>query len=232
MSRGAFAHRLDTVRAQVAAAAQKAGRSPADVRIVAVSKYADAAAVTALADAGQRDFGENYVQSALAKITALQRPDLRWHLIGPLQSNKAARAARAFYLIHTLASESAVAAIAQALRPTATTCRVLVQIRLSIGRAGVEPEEASDFVFAATNGTGIIVDGVMGLAPLGEDPRPHFARLRRVLDDLRALRLPNAPLSEMSAGMSDDFVDAIAEGATMVRIGRALFGTQPRKETY
>lgn len=228
MTSASVASRLDQVREAVSGAAQRAGRSLADVRIIAASKYADVAAIEALADAGQRDFGENYVQSALSKMRALQRPDLRWHLIGTLQSNKAARAADAFHLIHTLASGSAVEAIARALRSKSTRCRVLVQIRLGEERAGVDPAKAKDFVLMATKGTGIVVDGVMGMAPLGEDPHPHFARLRQVLDDLRAMKIPDAPLTEMSAGMSDDFEAAIAEGSTMVRIGRALFGAGSR----
>lgn len=224
-----YAERLARVRADVAAAAKQAGRLPEQIRIIAVSKYADAAAVTALAEAGQRDFGENYVQPALAKMESVHRADLRWHLIGALQSNKAARAASAFYLIHTLASESAVHAIARACSTADSTCRVLVQIRLGDGRAGVDPKRAGEFLERATAATGIIVDGVMGLAPLGDDARTHFARLRRVLEDLRALKLPNAPLREMSAGMTEDFREAIVEGATMVRIGRALFGAETRK---
>jgi pyridoxal phosphate enzyme (YggS family) len=220
------ATRLARVRAEVAHAAEQAGRSPAAVRIIAVSKYADVEAVRALADAGQEDFGENYVQPALAKMQAVERPHLRWHLIGALQSNKAARAASAFHLIHSVSSESALRAIARAMEKTQGTCRVLIQIWLGGGgdRAGIAPNEAAAFLNAATIVPGILVDGVMGVAPVGGEPRRHFARLREVLESLRASRFPNAPLREMSAGMSEDFADAIREGATMVRIGRALFG--------
>jgi len=225
MSIDLAAARLARVRAEVAKAAERAGRSPAEVRIIAASKYADVEAVRALADVGQEDFGENYVQSALAKMQAVERPHLRWHLIGALQSNKAARAASAFHLIHSVSSESTLRAIARAVGQNRSTCRLLIQIWLGGGggRAGVAPGEAVAFLRSATALPGIVVDGVMGVAPEGVEARPHFARLREVLESLRALGLPNAPLREMSAGMSEDFSDAIREGATMVRIGRALF---------
>jgi hypothetical protein len=223
--------RLARVREQVAAAAVEAGRSPDSVKIVAASKYANAAGVAALAAAGQMDFGENYVQPAIAKIERVRelgRGDLRWHLIGALQSNKAARAAATFDLIHTLASETALRAIEREVRGRDAPCRVLIQIRLGTDRAGVEPASAQGFLRTVVETGAVCVDGVMGLAPLGEDPRPHFARLRDVLDELRGLGLANAPLREMSAGMSEDYREAIAAGATLVRIGRALFGEAGR----
>jgi pyridoxal phosphate enzyme (YggS family) len=208
----------------VADAARDAGRAADAVQIIAASKYADADAIRAAARAGQRDFGENYVQHALAKMRALEGLPVRWHLIGALQSNKAAKAARMFELIHTLSSRSALNAISRALPPGAS-CRVLVQVHLGGGseRAGLPPDEVAAFVREAS-APGVIFDGLMGVAPVGEPARPHFARLRAMLEDLRAMRLPHAPLREMSAGMSEDFVDAIREGATMVRIGRSLFG--------
>jgi pyridoxal phosphate enzyme (YggS family) len=199
------------------------------VCIIAASKYADADAIRAAAQAGQRDFGENYVQPAFAKMQALRDVAPRWHLIGALQSNKAARAARAFDLIHTLSSESALEAIARALDPE-ESCRVLVQVHLGGGgqRAGLPPGEVAGFVRRAAATRGIVVDGLMGVAPADEPARPHFTRLRALLEELRAAGLPNAPLREMSAGMSEDFEDAIREGATMIRIGRSLFGEVSR----
>jgi pyridoxal phosphate enzyme (YggS family) len=221
---GAAEQRLGAVRAAIAEAAVRAGRRPEEIRIVAASKYAGVEAIEELARAGQRDFGENYVQPAIEKMRALAHLDLRWHFIGALQSNKAARAARVFHLVHTVAGESALAAIAKAMEADQTTCRILVQVRLAEGeRAGVAPQDAAAFVRAACGRPGIVVDGVMGLPPAGEPARPHFARLRAVLEDLRMLRLDAAPLTEMSAGMTEDFADAILEGSTMVRIGRALF---------
>ncbi|RMD82281.1 MAG: YggS family pyridoxal phosphate-dependent enzyme [Candidatus Dadabacteria bacterium] len=220
-----IASRLARVREEVAEAARQSGRDPAEVRLIAVTKRVDTARIAAAIEAGQRDFGENYVQEALGKIEQFG-PDVRWHMIGQLQSNKAARAARFFFMIHSLASLSAARAISRAMAAEGRQARVLVQIHLGGGpaRGGVPAEAAEDFVRQVTGMPGILVDGVMGIAPLGEPPRPHFARLREMLERLRELELPNAPLRELSAGMSGDFRDAIAEGATMVRIGEAIFG--------
>jgi uncharacterized pyridoxal phosphate-containing UPF0001 family protein len=164
----------------------------------------------------------------MQKIAAVGRDDLRWHFIGALQSNKAARAAQHFHLIHTVASESVLGPISRAAAARGSPQRVLLQVRLGAraGRTGVEPGAAESLLRAAVSASGIVVDGVMGLAPLGEPARPHFARLRGVLERLRALGLEHAPLREMSAGMSDDFADAVREGATLVRIGRAIFGSE------
>jgi hypothetical protein len=225
MTETGVAQRLAELQAKVAAAARESGRAPSAVRIIAASKYADVEAIRAAARAGQRDFGENYVQQAIPKMRALESERLRWHLIGALQSNKAAKAGRIFDLIHTLSSENALQAIARAL-PVGRSCRVLVQVHLGGGaqRAGLEPLAVGAFVRAAAATSGIVVDGLMAVAPANEPARPHFARLRSLLEELRASNLPDAPLREMSAGMSEDFEDAIREGATMVRIGRRLFG--------
>ncbi len=217
--------RLARVRERLAEAAAAAGRDPAAVRLVAVTKRIDDARIAEAIAAGQLDFGENYVQEALAKMDRFG-PEIRWHMIGQLQSNKAARVARRFALVHSLASLSAARAISRAMAAGGEKCRVLVQVRLGGGpaRGGVAPDAVDDFVAQVAELPGIVVDGLMGVAPLGEPPRPHFARLRGILEHLRTLGLPNAPLSEMSAGMSGDFREAIAEGATLVRIGEAVFG--------
>ncbi|RMF23314.1 MAG: YggS family pyridoxal phosphate-dependent enzyme [Deltaproteobacteria bacterium] len=225
MAEPTVAERLARVREQLAEAATAAGRDPATVRLVAVSKRVDEARIAEAVAAGQRDFGENYVQEALAKMDRFGA-DVRWHMIGQLQSNKAARVARRFALVHSLASLKAARAISRAMVADGSSCRVLVQVRLGGGpaRGGIDPAELEDFVGQVAEMPGIIVDGLMGVAPLEEPPRPHFARLREMLERLRSLQLPGAPLAEMSAGMSGDFRDAIAEGATLVRIGEAVFG--------
>jgi len=220
-----IAERLAGVRERLAAAATRAGRDPADVRLIAVSKNVDADAIRAAHDAGQTDFGENYVQPALAKIEALGTARIRWHMIGQLQSNKAARVARAFDVVHSLASTSAARAMSRALAEQGRSCEVLVQVHLGGGaaRGGVAPERAAAFVAEVAGLPGLIVDGVMGVAPRGEEARPAFARLRRVLEELRDLGLEGVPLRELSAGMSGDYEAAVLEGATLVRIGRAIF---------
>ena len=170
---------LAELQAKVAAAARESGREPDTVTVIAASKYADVEQLRAVARLGLRDFGENYVQQAATKMQALSAENLRWHFIGALQSNKAAKAARLFDLIHTLSSPSALQAIARSV-PAGRTCRVLVQVHLGGGsqRAGVDPAEAAAFVRSAASTPGIEVDGLMGVAPAGEPARPHFARLR------------------------------------------------------
>jgi pyridoxal phosphate enzyme (YggS family) len=218
--------RLLAVRGEIAACAHSAGRNADDITLVAVTKRVSLEGVRAAVAAGQKDFGENYVQEGIGKIETLSAPDLRWHLIGALQSNKAARAARSFHLLHSVCSESVARAISREMVALGREARVLLQIRLGggAGRAGVEPEHAEAMARALTALPGIQLDGVMGVAAPGEAARPQFARLFALLERLRGCALPRAPLREMSAGMSADFADAIREGATMVRIGSAIFG--------
>lgn len=227
MSSGvSIGERLACVYDGLAEAARLSGRPAGSVRLVAVCKRVGAEAVVEAAEAGQRDFGENYVVDGLAKIARVGRDDLRWHMIGHLQSNKGAKAARGFYMIHSVSTLAAAQAVSRAALSAHRRCRVLMQIHLGGGsqRAGVASDDAAELARALAELPGILFDGVMGVAPLGEAPRPYFARLRAVLEALRAMQLPNAPLSELSAGMSDDYVEAIAEGATIVRLGRAIFG--------
>jgi pyridoxal phosphate enzyme (YggS family) len=218
--------RLLVLRDEIAECARRAGRHPREVTLVAVTKRVALDVVRAAAAAGQKDFGENYVQEGLGKIEALAAPDLRWHLIGALQSNKAARAARSFHLLHSVCSESVGRAISREMVTAGRNARVLLQIRLGggPGRAGVEPDDAEAMARALTELPGIRLEGVMGVAAPDEPPRPQFARLFSLLERLRRLGLPRAPLGEMSAGMSADFADAIREGATIVRVGSAIFG--------
>jgi pyridoxal phosphate enzyme (YggS family) len=218
--------RLDAVRAQIYEAAKSAGRDPQTVVLVAVTKKIDVETIRAAIDSGQRDFGENYVQEGLAKVDAIDNPDVRWHLIGSLQSNKAARAARAFSLLHSVSSASVVRAISREMVACGRTANVLLQIRLGGGatRAGVDPDDALEAARAITAHSGLSLAGVMGVASMDGPARSQFARLASVLATLRRAELPRAPLTEMSAGMSADFRDAIAEGATIVRVGTAIFG--------
>ena len=220
--------RLAEVRDRIADAAHAAGRRPDDITLVAVTKRVEVDRVREAAAAGQRHFGENYVQEAAAKIDALASLDLRWHLIGGLQANKAARAARIFHLLHSVCSVSVAERISREAGVSGLTKKILLQVRLGGGepRAGVDPSTALTIARELCALPGIELDGVMAVAPLGEDARRHFARLRETLEQLRGAGLPQAPLREMSAGMSADFRDAILEGATLVRIGSAIFGAR------
>lgn len=224
-----YRSRIDDVAARIAAACSEAGRATDDVRIVAVSKYAELDQIVHAFEAGHRDFGENYVQAAFEKMDVLGEPDrlgeraaeIRWHMIGGIQSNKAARAARRFALIHTLASLKAARAISRAIDEEGREASVLVQVHLGGGeqRAGLGPEEVESFLEGAAALPALRVLGLMGVAPAGEPAREHFARLGGLFDAHRDAY----GLTELSMGMSGDYEDAVREGATLVRVGSAIF---------
>ena len=229
--------RLAKVSDSIRQAEQASGREENCVKLLAVSKYTTPEAVRAAADAGQRDFAENYLQAGREKIEAVGLDHLRWHMIGRVQSNKAREASDVFDLIHGIDSLRAARAISNRNRAltdergeneAAEVSEILVQIRLGADRerAGVDPEQAPDFLGELAALPGIRVCGVMGIAPVGEPARPHFSRLRDVAETLRSAAAANAPLGEISAGMTSDFEDAIAEGSTIVRIGSAIFGRE------
>ena len=221
--------RLAAVRKTIADAADRAGRTPADVRLIAVSKTHPIDAVRAAADAGQRDFGENKVQEALHKIAQSTDPGLRWHLIGHLQSNKAKKAASAVHAIHAIDSVDLLQKVDLAAAAAGRTIDALVQVDLALEASKFgAPEDEVPGIFAAAAGCRAVrLAGLMLLPPLAENPedaRPWFARLRSVRDRLRDAGVPAERLQELSMGMSHDFAVAIEEGATMVRVGTAIFG--------
>jgi pyridoxal phosphate enzyme (YggS family) len=208
------------VRARIAAAATDAGRPPGGVRLIAVSKGHGAKAILPLLEAGQRDFAENRVQEAQAKWPALRAryPDVVLHLIGPLQTNKLRDALDLFDVIQTVDRTRLAEKLAEATaRAGIAPPRLLVQVNTGLEpqKAGVRPEAAAEFV-AACRALGLAPQGLMCIPPLDEPPALHFALLARIAE--------RAGLHELSMGMSDDFETAIAFGATMVRVGTALFG--------
>jgi len=221
--------RLAAVRRKIADAADRAGRTPADVRLIAVSKTHPIDAVRAAADAGQSDFGENKVQEALHKIAQSTDPGLRWHLIGHLQSNKAKKAASAVHAIHAIDSIELLQKVDLAAAAAGRTIDALVQVDLALEESKFgAPEDEVPAIFAAAAGCRAVrLAGLMLLPPLAENPedaRPWFARLRSVRDRLRDAGVPAERLQELSMGMSHDFAVAIEEGATMIRVGTAIFG--------
>jgi hypothetical protein len=222
-----IAGRLREVRDRIAQAAARARRDPDAIRLVLASKTQPAAAVRAAYQAGARDFGENYIQEAAAKRAELaDLNDTTWHLIGHLQSNKTALAIRTFDVIQTLDSVRLAAAIAH-LRPS-PPMRVLIEINLGdeASKSGIAAGEAESLIEAARDKTEII--GLMTIPPHTESPnaaRRYFAELRALRDRLAAST--GLALSELSMGMTEDFEVAIEEGATMVRVGRAIFGERP-----
>jgi PLP dependent protein len=220
--------RLAEVNDRISAAARRSPRDAGAICLVLASKTQPPEAIVAAYRAGARHFGENYVQEAMVKRTSLQDlADLRWHLIGHLQSNKARPAALMFELIHSLDSKR----LAQALHkvhPIPPT-RVLLEINLAgeTSKGGIPPGDAERLVAEIRDQ--VEVAGLMAIpppAPSAEHSRRYFSRLREMRDTLAARS--GLRLAELSMGMTDDFEVAIEEGATIVRVGRAVFGERPR----
>ena len=221
--------RLAGIRERIADAALRAGRRPEDVRLIAVSKTHPIDAVRAAADAGQIDFGENKVQEALHKIAQATDLKLRWHLIGHLQSNKAKKAAGAVDAVHAVDSVELLKRLDDGAREAGRQIDVLIQVDLALEdtKFGAPVDQVAGIVTAAADCTASRLVGLMLLPPFADNPeeaRPWFARLRGLRDQLVASGAPAAQLRELSMGMSHDFEVAIEEGATIVRVGTAIFG--------
>lgn len=214
-----IAENLAAVRARIAEAARAAGRDPASVALVAVSKTHPAEAVEQALAAGQTLFGENRVQEAAAKFPALRaaHPALRLHLIGPLQTNKARDAVRLFDRIESLDRPKLADALAAAIarEGRAPDCLIQVNTGREPQKAGCAPEDAAALL-AHARGLGLAVSGLMCIPPAEGDPAPHFALLAGLAREFG--------LGTLSMGMSGDYPAAIAAGATHVRVGSAIFG--------
>jgi pyridoxal phosphate enzyme (YggS family) len=220
---------LQSVRSRIDAAARRAGRDPSDIRLVAVSKTFSADYVRAAWAAGQRDFGENKVQEALQKVGATSDIEIRWHLIGHLQSNKAKKAATAFACIHSVDSVELLQKLDGAAAEQGASPEVLVQLDLAgeDTKFGAGADEARRILDAALGAKAVRTAGLMLIPPWNEDQeqtRPWFVQLRELRDRWLAEGTPPAALRHLSMGMSHDFEAAIEEGATMVRVGTAIFG--------
>ena len=217
--------RLALVADQVAGAASAAGRDPSTITTIVVTKFHPAALVRELHGLGVRDVGENRHQEAQAKSAELADLEgLRWHFVGQLQSKKARQARRYAHAVHSLDRESVVRAIADDADGLVVDGFVQVALDDDPGRGGVPPADVERLVELVLDSPGLRLRGVMAVAPLGEPARPAFARLRAVSDRVRALD-PGA--DAISAGMSQDHADAVAEGATHLRIGTAVTGPRP-----
>lgn len=203
-------------------AAQAAGRAPGGVTLIAVSKTFGAPEIVPVIEAGQRVFGENRVQEARGKWLPLkmQWPDVELHLIGPLQSNKAAEAVQLFDAIHTIDRRKIAEAVAGEMRKQGKALQLFVQV--NTGRepqkAGVSPEEADEFLQFCREALKLEIVGLMCIPPVDEDPAPHFEMLQEIA--------ARNGLSGLSMGMSGDYAKAIASGATHVRVGSAIFGVR------
>ncbi len=216
--------RLEIARARITAAASRAGRDPASIRLVLASKTQPSEAIRAASRAGARDFGENYVQEAIAKRAELaDLTEIRWHLIGHLQTNKARAAASAFALIHSVDSVRLAEALGRAQPSPRVRALIEVNLGAEASKSGVAPDAVAALLDAVRGK--IEIEGLMTIPPPtagAETTRPYFARLREMRDRLAVQS--GLALSELSMGMTDDFEIAIEEGATIVRIGRAVFG--------
>jgi pyridoxal phosphate enzyme (YggS family) len=216
-----------TVLARIAAARQ-ASASASDVRLLAVSKTQPASAMRALHAAGQRAFGENYVQEALAKQVELADIELEWHLIGPLQSNKCREVALHFDWLQTLDRAKLVDLLARHRPAGRAPLNVLVQVNIDdeASKSGCAPDQIDALAAAVAAQPSLRLRGLMAIpapAPAPAVRRAAFARMRKLVD---ALRAKHRDIDTLTMGMSDDLALAIAEGATMVRIGTALFGAR------
>jgi len=224
---------LREVKQRLAIAAASAGRSADEIQIIAISKTFPVDSVLGAAAAGQLQFGENRVQEAEAKILALRdlSPGLEWHLVGHLQTNKARLAAGLFDVVHSLDSLRLAAKLNEARRTDKHVLRVLLQVDLGHEptKYGAGLEEVREILAAAPGLARLRIDGLMTLPPFFEDPedaRPYFSSLRKMRDDLEAERPGCLGHRHLSMGMSHDFEVAVEEGATMVRIGTAIFGSR------
>ncbi len=212
--------RLVAVRSEISTAAEAAGRDPASVHLVAVSKTVPVPIIEEALEAGQRVFGENRVQEALSKWTALKEshPDLELHLIGPLQSNKVREAVALFDVIETVDRPKLARVLAEEMTRSDKRPRLFVQVNTGDEpqKAGVAPDETADFVTLCRETYGLAIDGLMCIPPFDEDPAMHFALLAKLAEQ--------SGLKQLSMGMSGDFERAVKFGATYVRVGTAIFG--------
>ncbi|HUF46740.1 MAG TPA: YggS family pyridoxal phosphate-dependent enzyme [Vicinamibacterales bacterium] len=224
-----IASNLTMARAVLARAAARVARDAASIRLIAVSKTFPADAVREAAAHGQRAFGENRVQEGLDKAEVLADLTLEWHLIGHLQSNKVKRAAAVFPWIHSVDSRALLDRLDRAAHDAGTAPNILLQVDLAgeDSKHGVPPEQVGALAAAAADARAVRLRGLMILPPFPgtpEDSRPWFRRLRELRDTLVSAGIAAPLLAALSMGMSHDFEVAIEEGATMVRIGTAIFG--------
>jgi pyridoxal phosphate enzyme (YggS family) len=235
-AQGLLAVRLADVRARVRAAAQKSGRQPDEVRLIAISKTHPASVIKQVCQLGATDFGENRVQEAEGKIVEIGREKVRWHLVGHLQANKARRAVNLFDVIHSVDSLDLAQRLDRlCVEESRESLPVLIQVDLGHEetKSGIEESELTHMVENLGPLTRVKLIGLMTLPPFFDDPeqsRAFFRRLRELRDELNQRGAFGERTGELSMGMTHDFEVAIEEGATMVRIGTAIFGERiPRR---
>jgi hypothetical protein len=225
-----LAARLTAIRARIASAAKKCGGDPAEVRLIAISKTHPASVIKSVIEFGALDIGENRVQEAEGKISEIGRDAARWHLVGHLQANKARRAVKLFDFIHSLDSLDLALRLDRLCHEEGREkLAVLVQVDLGHEetKSGIDESELTHLVEGLGPLSRLEFTGLMTLPPFFDDPeqsRPYFRRLRQLRDELAARGAFASGQGELSMGMTNDFEVAIQEGATMVRVGTAIFG--------
>lgn len=226
--------RVAHVLGRVARAAERSGRKGEEIRLIAVGKTKPVELIGEAIEAGLAVFGENYVQEAEGKISAY--PQAEWHFIGKLQRNKVKKAVSLFSWIQTVDSLSLLMEISRRAGEAGKVLPVLAEVNLAgeASKAGMEPEALSELIEASPGLPGISLRGLMAIPPWTEDPeesRPYFIRLRELLAECVSRGGAGKHMTELSMGMSNDFEAAIEEGATMVRVGTAIFGSRVRRAT-
>jgi pyridoxal phosphate enzyme (YggS family) len=219
-------HNLSATQARIAAAAMRYGRSPQSVQLLAISKGQPASALQLIAEAGQRDFGENYVQEALDKIAALERLALTWHFTGQVQGNKTRQVAENFAWVHTIDRERIATRLNEQRPHNAPPLNICVQVSLEDepGKGGVEPHEVAALAAKLRALPRLRLRGLMCLPPHRETFEEQLGLFRRMSECFADLRAQGFDLDTLSMGMSGDLEAAVAAGATLVRVGTAIFG--------
>lgn len=213
---------------RISEAAQKAGRNPQKIKLLGAAKSQSIELVRAAIAAGVRLIGENYVQEAESKRQAISEP-IEWHMIGHLQRNKVKAALNTFDLIESLDSAALALELDKEGRKKGKTVRTFIEVNLGDeqSKAGIGRDKVAELVKRVGELSHVRVEGLMAVPPFSEDPeavRPYFCALRDLQTELQRLQIPNAPVTELSMGMTHDYPVAVEEGATLVRIGTALFG--------
>ena len=223
--------RIKHIEARVAEAAKKAGRNPEDVRLVAVSKTKPVEMVKEALESGQLIFGENYIQEAMEKIETMDGSAIQWHFIGHLQSKKSKYAAGAFDLIHSVDSLKLATEINKQAAKKGVVQNILIQVNTSgeESKSGTTETEVLELVRQVAELENVAIKGLMTMPAFFDNPegaRPYFRQLRQVSERIASLDIPGVEMKELSMGMSGDFEVAIEEGATLVRVGTAIFGAR------
>ncbi|NDY74234.1 YggS family pyridoxal phosphate-dependent enzyme [Desulfobacter hydrogenophilus] len=222
---------IKKINDDICAAAQRSGRDASKVTLIAVSKRKPPEMVQEAMDAGHRDFGENYIQEAMEKIDLLGRKSAIWHFIGHLQSNKAKFAVKYFDLIHTVDTVKLAKEINRQAKKIGKTQKILLQVNIAqeATKSGAKKNEIVGVAKQVCQFDNLHVSGLMCMPPFFDDPedaRIYFKKLKQISNDVETLNLPHTTMTHLSMGMSNDFTVAVEEGATLVRVGTAIFGAR------